>query len=149
MARRPLPGGAAVAPAAGALRRGLRHGRGQRDLLPAAEGEDGARLDRTGPGRLSLRGEGEPLPHAHEAPARHRRRGRALLGAARAPAPPPPPCPGALPAAGELRARRRPPRRGPRTAAARRALLRVPPPELVRAAGAGIARRARRLAGDR
>ena len=59
--------------------------------------------------------------------------GRPLLGAARAAAPLAPARPGALAAAGELPARRRPPRRRARPAAARRPLLRVPPPELVRA----------------
>lgn len=149
MARRPLPRGAAGAAAAGAICRGLRHGRGQRDLLPAAEGGDGARLDRTGARGLPLRGEGEPLPDPHEAPPRHHRRGRPLLGAARAAAALPPAGPGPLAAAGELPTRRRPARRRTRPAAAGRPLLRVPSPELVRPAGPRVARRTRRLAGDR
>ena len=127
------------------LRVRLRHGRGQRDLLPAARAEDGGG---PGPSRCPTTSvfavKAQPLPHPHEAAARHRDRARALLGAARAAARRGQAWPGALAAAGELPPRRRDARRRAGGAAARPTLLRVPPPELVRRRRLRAARGARR-----
>ena len=70
LARARLPRGPAAAALARALRDALRHGRGQRDLLPAAEARDGRALGRGDARGLQLRDQGEPLPDPHQAPAR-------------------------------------------------------------------------------
>src|SRR3712207_1828005 len=58
------PAGAALARA---LRRALRHRRGERDLLPAAVARGGRELGPAVAGRVRVRGQGQPLPDAHEA----------------------------------------------------------------------------------
>ena len=57
-----------------ALRRGVRHGRGQLDLLPAGLARRRRALGRADPGGLPVRRQGQPLPHARAPPARDRRR---------------------------------------------------------------------------
>src|SRR5947208_1916174 len=71
-------------PLARALLAGVRHGRGQLDLLPPGIAEGGRALDRADPARLRLRAQGEPLPHPHQAPREPGTGHRALLRADRA-----------------------------------------------------------------
>ena len=61
------------------LRAPLRHGRGERDLLPAADREGGAGLGRADTRRFRVRRQGEPLPDARQAAHRPRAGRRALL----------------------------------------------------------------------
>ena len=129
-----LPGGPGQATLARALRAGLRHRRGELDLLPAPLARGRRALGRADAARLRVRGQGEPLPDPRQAPAGSGRgierfyerassrssspasSGRSLWQLPR-----------------ELPARRRAARRRARRAAAGPALLRVPPRELVRA----------------
>ncbi len=106
---------ASSAALARALRRALRHGRGEQHVLPAAVAVGGRGLGGTDPARVRNRREGEPLPDSRQAAARDEARGGQVLrgdqaarGLAEAG-----PC--ALAAAGELQARRRAPRRSSRT----------------------------------
>jgi len=70
-----LPARRAAAALAGVLRGAVRHGRKQRDLLPAAAAGDLRRL--AGPGRRRFRDDrqGQPLPHPRAAAARPGRTG--------------------------------------------------------------------------
>ena len=83
--RRLLPAALSAAALARVLRAAVRHGRGERDLLPAADREALSQgwVDADAR-RLPLRGQGEPLPDAHQAADRARPRARALLRADRA-----------------------------------------------------------------
>ena len=72
LARNLLSGRAAAEALVRALRRGVRHRRDQRQLLPAAAGLDLRRLAREGAAGLPLRGQGQPLHHPHEEAARLR-----------------------------------------------------------------------------
>ena len=132
-----------------ALRRGLRHRRGQQHLLPAAHARGGARVGGADAAGLRLRGEVQPLPDPHQAPDRH--------GPGRGPPARAPRAahrlaqdgPDALAAPGQLPPRRRAPglRAGAPAAGAPR--LRVPPRELVRRRRPGRAARPRRRARHR
>ena len=134
LARARLPAGLPAAPLARPLRDAVRHRRGQLDLLPARPPGGRRALGRGDAARLRLRGQGEPLPDPHAAPAPTR--SAASSGSTRASprssssrqarARP-------VAAAGELPPRRRPAGARARAAAAGPPLLRVPPPELVRA----------------
>ena len=150
LARALLPQGPPAAALARALRVGVRHRRGELDLLPARQAAGRRRLGRADAARLRVRRQGEPVPHAHEAPDRHRAGHRALLRRDRAARRLAQARPGAVAAARALHARRAAPGRRARLAAARPARVRVPPPELVRGRrGARAAALARRRAGDR
>src|SRR5690606_20228994 len=85
LAGRALPRGAAPAPLARALRRGVRHGRGEQRLLPAARAVGVRAVAPADPARLRRGGAGEPLPHPPPAPRR----------AGRGAGPPPRPLPAA------------------------------------------------------
>ena len=65
------------------LCRAVRHGRGQRHLLPADRGRDLPALARADAPGLRLRLQGQPLSHPHEAPQGRRAGRRALLRAGR------------------------------------------------------------------
>ncbi len=67
LARRLLSGEASAARVAALLRRALRRGRDQLDLLPAADRGRGQRVGRADAEVVSLLGEGEPLHHSHQA----------------------------------------------------------------------------------
>ena len=132
--------------------RRVRHRRGQLDLLPARHAAAVARWVQQTPDGLRVRGQGEPVPDPHEAAARPERRDRALLRARSRRWPSRPSsarCCGSCPSACR-RDDDRLARRSTRSTRSRRpALLRVPPSELVRRAGARAAALARRGAGDR
>ena len=103
--------------------------------------------------RVPLRLQGEPLPDPHQAPRRLAREGiqpyrgpPALLRAARASAGGRQARAGPLAAPRQLPPRRRAPPRHPRGRPPRAALLRVSPPELVRAPRLRVASSARRRA---
>ena len=112
LARRLLSREAPAARVAAPLRRALRHGRDQLDLLPAANRGGGQRLGRADAEGVSLLGQGEPLHHSHQAaqqPGEVRRAlprvGQAADDGEQARRDP-------LAAAAELQAKRRAPRRG-------------------------------------
>ena len=130
--RRLLPGALSCPALARVLRAAVRHGRGERDLLPAADREGCAGLGRPDARRLPLHRQGEPLPDAHQAPDRARPRARALLRADRAARTVAEARAGALAAPADLQAGRRPAGASPRAAASRKPRLGVPARELVR-----------------
>ena len=72
LARRALSRGTAPAALARALRRGLRHGRAEHDLLPPRPARGGAGVGPPHATGLRLRGQGQPLPHPREAAGRPR-----------------------------------------------------------------------------
>src|SRR3954470_21691342 len=116
LARPALPRGTAAVALARALRRGLRHRRGQQHLLPPADRERGPWLGRADARRLLLHRQGEPLFDPREAPEGDADLCRALLradpGAGRVPEA----RPGPVAAPRELPSRRRTPRRRARGA---------------------------------
>ena len=122
------------------LCRAVRHGRGQRHLLPADRGRHLPALARADARGLRVRLQGQPLSHPHEAPqgrgAGRRpllRAGRGARGQAR---------PDRVPAARPLQTRPRAPRGVHRRAPGRASLrLRVPRPGLVPARDLRSARR--------
>src|SRR5215210_334792 len=126
-----LPPGPAAGALAGALRADVRHGRGQRDLLPAAGALDGRGLGGAFPARLPVRRQGEPLPHPHPPPAPPGAGRREVLRAARAAGEERQARSRSLAAPGELPARRGRPGGGARGAAGRPPRVRVPARELV------------------
>ena len=75
LARPALSGWPGQGPLARALLAGLRHRRGQLDLLPAGLARSGGPLGRADAARLRVRRQGEPLPDPHQAPAEPRARG--------------------------------------------------------------------------
>ena len=129
-----------------ALRDPLRHGRGQRDLLPAAHPRDRRALGRGDARRVPVRDQGEPLPHPHQAPAQHAEVSAAAAGAARAAARHAEDGADAVAAPGELPARRRAPGRRRCRRSGRAATRSSSGTELVLRAGVRAAARARRRA---
>src|SRR5262249_45929168 len=91
-----------AAPLARLLRTPLRDGRGERDLLPAAEARGGRQLGRDDPSALSLRREDEPVRHPCPPLAGGRGRRAEVLRANRAARALAEARSGALAAAGEL-----------------------------------------------
>ena len=76
LARRRLSQGRAPAGLARALRRRVRHGRGEQRVLPAARAGGVRALARPDARRVRRGGEGESVPHSHPAPARPAGAGR-------------------------------------------------------------------------
>src|SRR5918996_4827226 len=131
LARPLLSRGTAGVAMARSLRAVVRHGRGQRELLPPAHTEVGRALGRGDSAGVRLLGEGEPVPDAREAAARGRQGSRAALRADRASArcrearADPVAAPGALPP------RRRAAPERPPGGPTRATFLLTPAPELV------------------
>src|SRR6185503_19524625 len=147
--RRLLPAALPATALARLLRTQLRHGRGERDLLPAAEARGGRELGRDEPVGLSLCRQDEPLHHASQAAARPRRRRPTLLRPDRAACPVAEARTGTLAAPGHLPPRRPAARGRAGEASARAPLLRVQARELVRSRGVRAAARPRRRTRDR
>lgn len=73
LARRVLSGRRPAAPLAGVLRRPVRHGGEQRDLLPPCRAGYVRGVAGTAAGRIRHGGQGQSLSHAHSPPERPRR----------------------------------------------------------------------------
>src|SRR6185312_3740028 len=128
-----LPAPPAGFPLARLLRRALRHGRGELDLLPPAASRRGGPLGRADAAGLSLRNQGIALPHAHQAAPRPRAGPRAVSRTDRAAAALAEARAALVAAAADLSPRRRAPCGRARAAAVRASpLCRVPRPVLVR-----------------
>src|SRR6266545_5784898 len=148
--RRLLPAAPPRVEVARALRAVLRHGGGERDLLPSSQAQLGGALGGAVATGIRLCDQGVALPDAHQAAERPRTRARALLRVHRAAARLAEARPDPLAAAAELQARRRAARGRPRAPAeAATPLLRVSRRELVPRRRLCVAARARCRARDR